>query len=71
MIQEIGHIENIEYKVEGTYLQARVPIAVANRLTRFNDDGENSMNVTHASASEDEMDRVATKRGRHLLKDWD
>jgi len=69
MIQEVGHVENIEYKVEGTYLQARVPVAVANRLTHFNVDGENSINLTDASASEDGIDWVVTKRDRHLLED--
>merc|ERR1719384_497591 len=35
MVQEVGHVEEVEYREEGTYLMARVPEAIANRLKPF------------------------------------
>jgi len=77
MIQEVGHVENIEYREDGTYLQARVPESIANRLVSFNvgDSGEqqqygrektdNSKNSNASLEVEEEIDWTAIGRGRH------
>ena len=64
MVQEVGHVEEIDYRVEGTYIQARVPEAIANRLKPFDinklDDHEDA-----SGATGEEIDWVAVGRGRH------
>ncbi len=66
MVQEVGHVEEIDYRVEGTYIRARVPEAIANRLKPFNvnEEDDNSPDDDGALA-EDEIDWVAIGRGRH------
>jgi hypothetical protein len=68
IVQEVGHVENIDYLEDGTYMQARVPESVANRLRPFyvNDVDEVSQNDT---SEEEEIDWVAIGRGRHSNKD--
>jgi len=76
MVQEVGHVVNIEYREDGTYIQARVPESIANRLTSFNveSSGEQQQSVNYfinAKASlevEEEMDWTAIGRGRHAKK---
>jgi len=80
MIQEVGHVENIEYREDGTYLQARVPESIANRLSSFNvgDSGDqqqygsqktdNSKNSDASLEVEEEIDWTAIGRGRHPKK---
>jgi len=63
MVQEVGHVEEMEFREEGTYLLARVPEAVANRLKPFyinqvEEEAENNSN-------DDGIDWVAIGRGRH------
>ena len=75
MVQEVGHVESIDYQEDGTYIQARVTEALANRLRPFyvsGDDEEtiNSSTNTHSS-DEEEIDWVAIGRGRHVKKNHD
>jgi len=72
MVQEVGHVEEIDYRVEGTYIRARVPEAIANRLRPFNvnEEDENTSGAANKSngddtATEEEIDWVAIGRGRH------
>ena len=83
MVQEVGHVENIEYREDGTYLQARVPEAIANRLIPFNvgvlaeqkQNERKEIGSRNANASlneeneEEEIDWTAIGRGRHSKKE--
>ena len=66
LVQEVGHVEEMEFREEGTYLLARVPEAVANRLKPFyiNLDEEETV----SGGGDDEIDWVAIGRGRHPKK---
>lgn len=64
MVQEIGHVEELEYRVEGTYIMARVPEALANRLKPFYVNQPEKKQVKK-TAKDDEIDWVAVGRGRH------
>ena len=66
MVQEVGHVEEIEYRDDGTYLLARVPEAVANRLKPFSLDGVDTSD--EKMQGDDEIDWVAIGRGRHPKK---
>ena len=67
-IHEVGNVETLDYRPTGTYVAAKVPKAIANRLKRF------SLNELHGSATTqepkegDEIDWVAIGRGRHSAK---
>ena len=65
LVQEVGHVEELEYRDDGTYLLARVPEAVANRLTSFSINEEAEDEMKHG---DDEIDWVAIGRGRHAKK---
>jgi GTP-binding protein HflX len=65
MVQEVGHVEEIEYRDDGTYLLARVPEAVANRLKRFSLDEDD---IADLKEDDGEIDWVAIGRGRHEKK---
>ncbi len=62
VIHEQGNVETIDYRPNGTYVLARVPAAVANRLSEF---AVSEDTLTIEAASEDEIDWVAIGRGRH------
>jgi GTP-binding protein HflX len=62
MVQEVGHVEEIDFRPEGTYIQARVPEAIANRLKSFS---VNQEDIEQNEREEDEIDWVAIGRGRH------
>ncbi len=66
MVQEVGHVEEMEYREDGTYLLARVPEAVANRLRPFSVNPD--MEINDAPDVE-EIDWVALGRGRHTKKE--
>ena len=70
MVQEVGHVESIEYRETGTYIQARVPQALANRLEPFyvNLVETDSSISGSQSDNDDEIDWVAIGRGRHTAK---
>jgi GTP-binding protein HflX len=66
-IHEQGNVETIDYKPNGTYVVARVPAALANRLAEYSIAGDNKAtdNVSSAYEDEEEVDWVALARGRH------
>ncbi len=73
MVQEVGHVESIEYRETGTYIQARVPQALANRLEPFyvnhmEDESSLSESQSGNNNEDDEIDWVAIGRGRHTAK---
>jgi len=41
IIQEVGHVEFIDYRDDGTFIQARVPESIANRLKSYSCQGLN------------------------------
>ena len=76
MVQEVGHVETIEYREDGTYIEARVPEAIAMRLAPFNigeSIEQNTIDSRNANASlegeeNEEIDWVSIGRGRHSTK---
>ena len=84
MVQEVGHVEIVEYREDGTYLQARVPQAVANKLAPF-DVGcisvqknseqkggiieSSNANASSEEKNEEEIDWNAIGRGRHAKRE--
>lgn len=70
MIQEVGHVIEIEYREDGTYIQARVPTAIANRLRPFSLNTE-MVQIVEENSKKDEIDWAAIGRGRHAIKDED
>jgi GTP-binding protein HflX len=61
-IHEQGNVETIDYRPNGTYVLARVPQKIANRLAKYNVD---AASVAAAEDNKDEIDWVALGRGRH------
>lgn len=61
-IHEQGSVETIDYRPEGTYVLARVPSSIANRLAQFSVSREE---VVVSAEDDDEIDWVAIGRGRH------
>lgn len=68
----MGSVEIIDYRSTGTYIVARVPKAIANRLKRFSVSdlsiGTSSTTFESNSSANDEIDWVAIGRGRHSVK---
>ncbi|CAJ1966914.1 unnamed protein product [Cylindrotheca closterium] len=65
MIHEQGNVETIDYREKGTYVLARVPTALANRLEKYSLAGSEEP-VT--KEGEEEIDWVAIGRGRHSVE---
>jgi len=78
MVQEVGQVDCMEYRENGTYLEARLPDFLASRLRKFridggvknsstpskwNDDGNDD--GSEESGKEEEIDWKALGRGRH------
>jgi len=72
-IHEQGNVETVDYRPNGTYVVARVPTALANRLAEYSVAEEPRTVETKPSRSdtEDEIDWVALGRGRHQTSDHD
>jgi GTPase len=74
-IHEQGHVQVIDYRSKGTYVEALVPRAIATRLDKYsvrrgatttpNTDNEEKSSSTSKNGEEDEIDWVAVGRGRH------
>lgn len=65
-IHEQGNVETIDYRPNGTYVVARVPAAVANRLATYSVAQEATTIDAQSNADdEEEIDWVALGRGRH------
>lgn len=63
-VHEQGNVEVVDYRAEGTYVQALVPSAVAERLSQYNVNPEPST-AQGRSGIDDGIDWVALGRGRH------
>jgi GTP-binding protein HflX len=63
-IHEQGNVETIDYRANGTYVLARVPAKIANRLADYRVDADSVAAATQAE-DKDEIDWVALGRGRH------
>ena len=61
-IHEQGNVETIDYRPSGTYVVARVPASIANRLAEYSLEEEV---VIQSETNDDEIDWVALGRGRH------
>lgn len=76
-IHEVGVVEVIDYREEGTYVQAKLPEALANRLRPYD---VNAASTTYSSSTDDndsnssgageeeEIDWAALSKGRHPKK---
>jgi len=72
-------VETIDYREEGTYISARVPEALANRMAQYSISGDNAINQLNCNSDEqqvvpdstnegdEEIDWVAIGRGRHSV----
>lgn len=77
-IHEVGVVEVIDYREEGTYVQAKLPEALANRLrpydvnaastTYSSSTDDNYSNSSGAGEEEEEIDWAALSKGRHPKK---
>lgn len=68
VIHEQGNVETIDYRPHGTYVVARVPQALANRLSQYSvaeEDPAVEATVSNDDDTEEEIDWVALGRGRH------
>merc|ERR1719223_1142843 len=65
MIQEVGHVEEIEYREDGTYLLAYVPEAISNRLKSFSVREDDFVEEMESNNNEEEIDWTAIGKGRH------
>eukprot|EP00526_Cylindrotheca_closterium_P008110 CAMPEP_0113619082 /NCGR_PEP_ID=MMETSP0017_2-20120614/9681_1 /TAXON_ID=2856 /ORGANISM="Cylindrotheca closterium" /LENGTH=648 /DNA_ID=CAMNT_0000528635 /DNA_START=136 /DNA_END=2082 /DNA_ORIENTATION=+ /assembly_acc=CAM_ASM_000147 len=65
LIHEQGNVETIDYRPNGTYVVARVPTALANRLEQYS---LSDPDEPAKEGDEDEIDWVAIGRGRHSVE---
>jgi GTP-binding protein HflX len=63
-VHEQGNVEVVDYRAEGTYVQALVPTAVAERLSKYSVNPEPST-AQGRSGIDDGIDWVSIGRGRH------
>ena len=63
-IHEQGNVETIDYRPNGTYVLARVPNSIANRLAEYSVNQE-TVDVKDVEKDKDEIDWAALGRGRH------
>jgi GTP-binding protein HflX len=66
LVHEVGNVETVDYREEGTYILGRVPKAVANRLEQYN--VNQPQGIDSEGVDEDEIDWNAIGRGRHSAK---
>jgi hypothetical protein len=67
----VGNVEVIDYRSTGTYIVARVPKAIANRLKKYLVAKGNSIadiELSEISTKTEDIDWVAIGRGRHSAK---
>lgn len=75
MIHEVGNVELVDYRATGTYVLARVPTAIANRLSKYsvtelldeydNNAISNSDTAAVLSTGEEDINWERIARGRH------
>jgi GTP-binding protein HflX len=76
LIHEQGNVETVDYRVDGTYVVARVPRSVANRVQQYSLAAavvepmalSNQFASAATSTAADDDDWVAIGRGRHSSK---
>lgn len=64
-IHEQGNVETIDYRPSGTYVLARVPAAIANRLQEYSITEEETVTQAKEEIDGEEIDWIALGRGRH------
>eukprot|EP00545_Synedropsis_sp_CCMP1620_P011392 CAMPEP_0119015312 /NCGR_PEP_ID=MMETSP1176-20130426/10781_1 /TAXON_ID=265551 /ORGANISM="Synedropsis recta cf, Strain CCMP1620" /LENGTH=622 /DNA_ID=CAMNT_0006968591 /DNA_START=97 /DNA_END=1965 /DNA_ORIENTATION=+ len=65
-IHEVGAVETLDYRADGTYVVGRVPKSLAMRLVPYNV-AENDETATGTDEDDDGIDWVALGRGRHSV----
>ena len=65
LIHEVGNVETIDYRENGTYIVGRVPRAVAMRLEKYNVNFVPGTPSAKADTVEEEINWTAVGRGRH------
>jgi hypothetical protein len=64
LIHEIGAIETIDYREQGTYILGKVPRSLAMKLDQYNIANTQEQKLDSTSV-EDEIDWNALAKGRH------
>lgn len=70
LIHEVGNVETVDYRENGTYVVGRVPQSLANRLECYNVHKVVDVAATQEDDDE-EIDWVALGRGRHTATNTD
>jgi GTP-binding protein HflX len=65
LIHEVGNVETIDYRENGTYIVGRVPRPVAMRLEQYNVNAVPVLPVKQKTNDAKEIDWAAIGRGRH------
>lgn len=65
LIHEVGNVETIDYRENGTYIVGRVPRPVAMRLEQYNVNAVPEVSPVKQEANDEEIDWTAIGRGRH------
>ncbi len=65
LIHEVGNVETIDYRENGTYIVGRVPRPVAMRLEQYNVNAVPVLPVKQETNDAEEIDWAAIGRGRH------
>ncbi|CAB9502576.1 GTPase HflX [Seminavis robusta] len=72
-VHEQGHVEVVDYRPNGTYVMARVPRSIANRLEQYSlipkEQQQQSNSSPNGTDDDEEIDWVALGRGRHSERD--
>merc|ERR1712232_210706 len=55
IIHEQGNVETIDYRPNGTYVLARVPAKIANRLAEYSLKAEDTVTIESKSSDDDEI----------------
>lgn len=67
-IHEVGSIEVIDYRENGTYIMGRVPISLAMKLQQYSVANNSRVDDTNRKSVQAEIDWTALGKGRHEKK---
>ena len=70
MVQEVGQVDCMEYRENGTYLEARLPDFLASRLRKFRIDGGVKNSSTPSKWNDDGNDDGSEESGKDEEIDW-
>merc|ERR1712238_246100 len=70
MVQEVGQVDCMEYRENGTYLEARLPDFLASRLQKFRIDGGVKNSSTPSKWNDDGNDDGSEESGKEEEIDW-